>query len=315
VGFTLLVLLFSCQKNSETEDAINAIELDFIVERFDKAFGDAKSDDLPRLKKAYPFMFPNNYEDEFWIQRMEDTLQQALIKESNNVFENFSKEADEIKQLFQHLTYYFPEFKTPRVITTTSSVDYRNKVIVTDTLVLVSIDTYLGKNHEFYQGIQNYLRQNFEREQIVVDMASAYGEKYSFQINRKTLLDEMIYYGKLMYFKDIMIPYKSETAKMGYTKDQLEWSEANEFFIWNHFMDKELLYSTDPKLPSRFINPAPFSKFYLEIIDKESPGRIGQYIGWQIVKSYMKNNDVQLKDMLTKEPIEIFTNSNFKPRK
>ena len=102
VGFTLLVLLFSCQKNSETEDAINAIKIDFIVERFDKAFGDAKSDDLPRLKKAYPFMFPNNYEDEFWIQRMEDTLQQALIKESNNVFENFSKEADEIKQLFQH---------------------------------------------------------------------------------------------------------------------------------------------------------------------------------------------------------------------
>lgn len=315
ITFILLLLLVSCKEKNETEEAISAIEIDFIVERFDKAFGEANIDDLPNLKKAYPFMFPNNYDDSFWVKRIKDTLQQELVKESNDVFENFSKEKDEIKQLFQHVAYYFPEFKIPRVITTTSSVDYRNKVIVTDTIALISIDTYLGKDHKFYQGIQNYLRQNFEREQIVVDMANAYGTKYSFQMKRKTLLDEMIYFGKLLYFKDIMIPFKTDAEKIGYTEAQLDWAKANEFFIWNHFIDKELLYSTDPKLPSRFINAAPFSKFQLELIDKESPGRIGQYIGWQIVKSYMENNEVALKDMLTKEPIEIFNNAKFKPRK
>ncbi|WP_191858062.1 gliding motility lipoprotein GldB [Hanstruepera ponticola] len=311
----LVILLVSCNEGNKNEEAINAIDIDFVVERFDKAFGEASASDLLQLKGAYPFMFPKHYDDNFWIDRMNDSLQQELVNESIEAFEDFSEEKDDITQLFQHLKYYFPEFETPRVITTTSSVDYRNKVIVTDTIVLISIDTYLGKDHKFYQGIQNYLRQNFESDQIVVDMAKAYAEKYSFQANRKTLLDEMIYFGKLLYFKDIMIPFKTDAEKIGYTQEQLDWAEANEFFIWNHFMDKELLYSTDPKLPSRFINPAPFSKFYLELIDKESPGRIGQYIGWQIVKSYMKNNDVTLKDMLSKEATEIFNNAKFKPRK
>lgn len=308
-------LFFSCKKESKLEADIAQIEVDFIIERFDKALGEAQPEDLPKIKEAYPFMFPDRYDDTFWIERLNDTLQQDLIRESNKVLRDLKNEKDEFFMLFQHLKFYFPEFRVPRVITTTSSVDYRNKVIATDTIVLISIDTYLGKDHEFYQGIQHYLRQNFEREQMVVDMANAYAEKYSFQISRKTLLDEMVYYGKLLYFKDVMVPFKSDAQKIGYSEEQLDWAKSNEFFIWNHFIDKELLYSTDSKLPSRFINPAPFSKFYLELIDRESPGRIGQFIGWQIVRSYMANNDISLKDLLTKEPLEIFNNSKYKPQK
>lgn len=308
-------LFFSCKKESKLEADIAQIEVDFIIERFDKALGEAQPEDLPKIKEAYPFMFPDRYDDAFWIERLNDTLQQDLIRESNKVLRDLKNEKDEFFMLFQHLKFYFPEFRVPRVITTTSSVDYRNKVIATDTIVLISIDTYLGKDHEFYQGIQHYLRQNFEREQMVVDMANAYAEKYSFQISRKTLLDEMVYYGKLLYFKDVMVPFKSDAQKIGYSEEQLDWAKSNEFFIWNHFIDKELLYSTDSKLPSRFINPAPFSKFYLELIDRESPGRIGQFIGWQIVRSYMANNDISLKDLLTKEPLEIFNNSKYKPQK
>jgi hypothetical protein len=57
-------------------------------------------------------------------------------------------------------------------------------------------------------------------------------------------------------------------------------------YIWRYFIDKQLLYSDDQKLIPRFINPAPFSKFYLEI-DNESPGKV-ELIGWQIVNSYEK---------------------------
>tara|TARA_R110002012_G_scaffold321809_1_gene551548 strand:- start:50589 stop:51554 length:966 start_codon:yes stop_codon:yes gene_type:complete len=314
VSLLLVFCLFSCEDQSQVENDIEKIDIDFVVERFDKAFGSATPEDLPKLKNAYPFMFPEQYPDEFWEARMQDTLQKQLMTESSRVFEDFRTEKDDITGLFQHLSYYFPEFSVPRVITTTSSVDYRNKVIITDTIVLISIDTYLGKDHEFYGGIQNYLKTNFERNQIVVDLAAAYAEKYSYQMARKTLLDEMIYYGKQLYFKDLMIPFVSDAEKIGYTKAQLEWAEENEWFIWNHFIGEELLYDTNAKLPSRFINPAPFSKFYLEQVDNESPGRIGQYIGWQIVKSYMSKNTVTIKNMLTAEPTEIFNSSNYKPK-
>ena len=111
-----------------------------------------------------------------------------------------------------------------------------------------------------------------------------------------------------------MIPFVSEHDKIGYTEDQLNWAQENEWFIWNYFIGKELLYDTNAKIPSRFINPAPFSKFYLEQVDNESPGRIGQFIGWQIVKSYMDNNTVSIKSLLTAEPLEIFNNSKYKPK-
>ena len=39
----------------------------------------------------------------------------------------------------------------------------------------------------------------------------------------------------------------------------------------------------------RFIKPLLFSKFYLEI-DNQT-GRVGQWLGWQIVRSYMENHE------------------------
>ncbi|MFB9057395.1 gliding motility lipoprotein GldB [Mariniflexile ostreae] len=317
IPFFLLILMFafSCKKEHPLEATIAQKNIDIQVERFDMLFAKAAPEDLPKLKSEYPFMFSKKYPDSFWIENMQDTLQIELFKASKDVFPNFNNEEIEIESLFNHLSYYFPEFKTPRVITATSFVDYRNKVIVTDSIVLISIDTYLGNDHPFYEGIQKYIKQNLTKTQIVADLAAAYAEKQILPKQKKTLLDEMIYYGKALYFKDIMIPFVSEARRIGYSEDQLKWALANENYIWRYFVERELLYSTDSKLPNRFINPAPFSKFNLAEIDSDSPGRLGQYIGWQIVKAFMENNDVLLKDMLIASPDYIFNKSKFKPRK
>ncbi|MEO8933961.1 MAG: gliding motility lipoprotein GldB [Xanthomarina sp.] len=313
--FFILISFFSCKKDSKIEREIAHIPMDYTIERFDKVFGETTAENLSETKKSFPFLFSEKYSDSFWIAKVNDTLQQQLTQESARIFPELKKEEKEITQLFQHLKYYFPEFKTPRVITTTSSVDYKNKVIVTDTIVLISLDTYLGSDHEFYQGIQKYLRQTFIKDQIVVDMATEYSEKYIYQQQVKTLLDEMIYYGKQLYFKDLVIPFKTDAEKIGYTQEQIAWAQANETEIWRYFVERELLYSTDSALPNRFINPAPFSKFQLEEIDTESPGQLGRYMGWQIVKAYMARNNVPIKDMLQKEAKDIFNHSNYKPKK
>ena len=259
-------------------------------------------------------MFSNRFNDSLWIARINDTLQQQLNAEVEKTFTVDNSFEDEIQSLFQHLKYYFKAFKSPRIITVTSYVDYRNKTIVTDTIVLIALDTYLGEDHEFYRDIHNYLKQNFNPSQIVSDLATQYAQQNIYQPKRKSLLDEMIYFGKVLYFKDAMIPFKMDDAKIGYTKEQLDWAIDNESYIWSYFVERELLFNTNPKLLRRFINPAPFSKFNLEL-DRESPGRIGQYIGWQIVRAYMKNNDVTLVQMLDTNAEDIFNNSKFKPRK
>lgn len=311
----LLIVVISCGKDNTLEQEIAKVNTDISVERFDMLFGEATEGNLPELKRAYPFMFSEKFPDSFWIAKKKDTIQQELFTEVAKVFPNVDEVEMDIESLFNHLKYYFPEFNIPRVITTTSMVDYRNRVIVTDTIAIIALDNYLGKEHFFYQEIQKYIRKNFEAKQIVVDLASEYAGRYIYQPQRKTLLDEMVYFGKQLYFKDIMLPNVSEAERMGYSESELEWARANEHYIWRYFIERELLYSTDTKLPSRFINPAPFSKFYLEEIDTDSPGRLGQYIGWQIVRAYMKNNEVSIKDMLQMKPEDIFNNSKFKPHK
>ncbi len=124
----------------------------------------------------------------------------------------------------------------------------------------------------------------------------------------------MVYFGKELYLKDLWLPTTSDAEKIGYTEAQLEWAKANEADMWRYFVERELLYSTSAKLPIQFINPAPFSKFYLEI-DNESPGMVGRYLGWQIVRSYMENNNASLEALFTMKAEELFEKSKYKPAK
>lgn len=111
-----------------------------------------------------------------------------------------------------------------------------------------------------------------------------------------------------------LLPGQPAAAVISYTEDQYAWARANESEIWRYFVDRDLLFSTDSKLEQRFLSPAPFSKFYLEL-DSESPGMLGRYIGWRIVEAYMENNEVSLQQMLEKPAEEIFNDSRFKPLK
>lgn len=311
--FIVLVCFMSCVEDNKVDDEISKIDVNFNVERFEKAFNEVKPQDLSQLKGAFPFLFPKRIPDSVWVATITDTLQRELRSEVIQKFNDFKSVRKDIEQLFQHLKYYDKFFKEPRVITLTNNVRYREKTVVTDSLALIALDNYLGNNHRFYANIPQYISQNFSSEYIVVDLAEDYAKTYVYQAPNKTLLDEMIYFGKLLYFKDQVIPFKSDAQKIGYTQEEMEWAINNESEVWSYFVEREMLFSTDSKLPSRFISVAPFSKFYLEI-DNSSPGRIGQFIGWQIVRKYMKDNNVSLLEMMQKSAKEIFDNTKYKPQ-
>jgi gliding motility-associated lipoprotein GldB len=313
--FLLLILTgIGCDSKSGLEKEIEAIPLDITIERFDKIFGAASVSDLPKLKQDFPIFFPEQFADSIWIARINDTLQQQLHEEVNKEFPNELELVEDLMSLFQHIKYYFPQFKTPIVFTTTSDVDYKNKVILTGDLLIISLDTYLGESHPFYEGIQQYLVKNFRASQIIPDVANEYAGQMVSPPRQRSLLAQMLYYGKLLYLKDLWLPEVPDAEKIGYTEEEINWAHENEIDMWRYFVENELLYSTDAKLQPRFINPAPFSKFYLEI-DNESPGMIGRYLGWQIVKSYMENNSTSIQQMLILDTDELFNNSKYKPKK
>ena len=311
VVFCLFIL--SCDKKNKVESAVTAIPLEVKVERFDKIFFETPPQDLEKVKKQFPFFFPPGNGDSVWLEKMQDPLWRELYTEVQKKYGDFEPVKLELETLFKHIKYYFPKTRTPKVITVISEMDYKNKAIYADSLVVISLELYLGKNHKFYQ-FPNYLKQNFEERQIAPDVVSSFSARNIPPVLDKDLLSQMIYSGKQLYLKDLLLPDYTDAEKMGYSPAQIIWCQENESYMWRYFIEKEMLYSNDQKLISRFINPAPFSKFYLEI-DNDSPGQVGAWIGWQMVRSYMKNNDVPLVDLLKTNAKEIFVKSKYKPKK
>ncbi|MFV5698572.1 gliding motility lipoprotein GldB [Flavobacterium sp. ZT3R17] len=312
--FVVFCLFFlSCEKKNKIENAVEKIPLKIKVERFDKIFFETSPKDLDKVKLAFPFFFPAGSDNSIWLNKMQDPIWRELYTEVQKKYANFEPERVELESLFKHIKYYFPQTKTPKVITVISEMDYNNKAIYADSLVIISLELYLGKNHKFYQ-FPNYIKQNFEQRQILPDVVSSFSSRKIASVTDKKMLSQMIYFGKQLYLKDLLLPNYTDAEKMGYTPEQIKWCEENESYMWRYFIEKEMLYSDDQKLIPRFINPAPFSKFYLEI-DNESPGQVGAWIGWQIVRSYMKNNEVPIADLLKTDAKEIFMKSKYKPKK
>jgi gliding motility-associated lipoprotein GldB len=306
-------LLFSCEKKSKIEQAVEEIPVDLKVERFDKAFFETSPSDLPKLKLEYPFFFPAGNDDKVWLDKMQNPQWRELYNEVQKKYSNFETQTDQIEELFKHIKYYYPKTKTPKVITIISEMDYQNKAIYADSLVIVSLELYLGKEHKFYE-FPEYIKQNFEPNQILPDIVASYAMRKIPPPTDNTFLGYMIYAGKELYLKDVFLPELTDDVKMGYTPEQLAFCQENENYMWRFFIEEKLLFDSDQKLVPRFINPAPFSKFYLEI-DNQTPGRVGAWIGLQIVRSYMQNNPTSLQDLLLMDNKEIFENSKYKPKK
>lgn len=312
--FLIIIFLNGCRQTDKTAEEISNTQIDLSIHRFDREFAAASSESIPGLKSKYPYLFPSQFPDSIWIAKLTDTIQVELSDEVEKAFGNFEEETNDLESLFQHITYYFPKYKTPKVVTVTSDVRYNDRVILTDTLLLLGLDNYLGSDHHFYRSIQRYIAAGLDKQYLTSDVASAFAKKALKYPRNRSFLSRMVYYGKELYLKDKVLPSISDAQKIGYTVEEIEWAKNNEEQIWRYFVEKELLYSTDAKLDQRFLDPSPFSKFQLEL-DSESPGRLGRYMGWQIVKAFMEKSNITLQQLLSLPADEIFKKSNYKPRK
>jgi gliding motility-associated lipoprotein GldB len=314
----LLSLLFVGCNQSTTSDAdydkINAVDQQTTINRFDKEYFEFDIKDIDKVAKQYPFFFPEGMERAEFLGKRSDSLWVEVYDEVIKTYPNNDKFTD-IAFLFKAIKFYFPEKNVPnKLITVVGDMEKDFGAIYTDSLAIITLETYLGQDHKYYTDFPQYLRAEYNTDQMAQNMA----EKFAYTVIKPSsdhsLIANMVQQGKILYLKDALLPYTADHEKICYSPEQIEWSKANEAEIWSYFVEKKILFDSDGRLDARFIRKAPFSKFYLEI-DQESPGRIGAWIGWQIVKSYMQTNDVDLKTLLSTEPREIFEKSKYKPNK
>ena len=308
----LSILVVGCQNRKKR--AMKQIDVSYEFIRFDEKFKDTINYPLEVLQERYPYLFHSSISDSVWEAKRTDELFDMVQQQVDRVFSETEELENQFIDLFKHIKFYFPERDIPRrVIGLTSEVDYQTKVVYLDTLAIIALDCFLGGNNEIYSGIHNYERNLMERDYLIPTVAKEFAKRIVEYSNSRSFISKMVYMGKIMYIVDLLLPDIQREFKLGYTYEQFRWAVEYEREVWRYLLENELLYSSDKALSRRFLENAPYSKFYLEIDQSSSP-RIGVYMGYQIVKSYRSNfPSVTLAELIRFDEEELFILSNYKP--
>ncbi|MCL2028001.1 MAG: DUF2268 domain-containing protein [Bacteroidales bacterium] len=201
----------------------------------------------------------------------------------------------------------------PTIYTYISYLDYDNRVIFMDSVLVIAIDMYLGVDNEHYNSvaIPMYMRMRLDEPFISVDgmRAVAHYELEKTPQPLQNLLDHLILHGKVAYFLEQMLPKTDLAIRFGYTPEQLVWAKKNEKTVWAYLVGEKLLYEQNAFKYRAFVSESPTVQMF-----PGSPGRIGHYLGYRIVKKYMENTGKTLPELLTEtDSQEILKLSNYRP--
>ncbi|HOO08966.1 MAG TPA: gliding motility lipoprotein GldB, partial [Cyclobacteriaceae bacterium] len=127
----------------------------------------------------------------------------------------------------------------------------------------------------------------------------------------RTVLADLISYGKSYYFAKQMLPCVPDSVLIGYTAEELKGSRENSDLIWKRLVQDEVFYSTSHLIKQKYIAERPKT---LEVGEK-CPGRIATWVGWEVVKKYMAGHSGVGLPQLMQNPSakEIFSESGYKP--
>ena len=240
-----------------------------------------------------------------------------LKDSSDKLFKDISATEREVRKGLQFVKYYFPAYKLPaKLITFIGPINSYGNILTADALA-VGLQLYMGKNFFLYQSEAGqemypaYISRRFEKEYIPVNCIKTIVDDIFPDNNAgRPLVEQMIQAGKRLYVLDQLMPETADTLKTGYTQKQLQGCNANEQTIWSFFVQNDLLFTTDPSVTKDYMNDAPQT----QVFGKDSPGFIGQFIGWQIVKKWMaKNEKTSLEQLLQTNPKTIFEQAKYKP--
>lgn len=275
---------------------------------------------LPAIAGEFKIFLGDEYLKQENLMRLEsfisDTAMQALYRTTMHRFPDLSDKSAELTKAFRYFKYYYPEKATPEVYTYISGLDINNPVRYSGQGLVIALDLFLGRTEPIYarSGFPLYKIARMSSEQITPFCMAEIGRSLvvaDAQNNR--LLDLMIQEGKVLYFEEMTLPDMADNIKIGYTSAQFDWCKANETQIWTFLVENNLLFTTDPESVGKLLTDGPFTSGF----GKESPGRIGGWVGWQIVRNYMRHkSDVTLADLMKESDSQkILEGSRYKPRK
>ena len=330
--FSTLILFISCNESNPLHVDVSHVPVpELAIKRLDQDVFTMDTTDITsstkKLQAKYGSFYSrfvtgilNNGEirDSSYAIRIKQFIRE---RDMHKAYEDCQKIYPDVNELtaglsdaYQHFSYYFPNRILPQPVTMMSGFNY--SIYPLDSTLAIGLEMYLGSNNDFYKmiGFPRYRTLFMNKENILPDAVQGWMiNEFPYMMNKNDFLSQIIYIGKIMYATDALIPDVQDTLKMRYTKSQMDYCIENEFNVWSYFAAQKIVYTTDQGEIMKFTSEGPFTS----ALSKQSAPRIGYWIGWQIVKQYMRTNPKVSLEQLMKETDaqQILVKSKYKPRK
>jgi hypothetical protein len=314
-------LLVSCK--SGKPDISNIIVPDVEIQRLDRDIFTASADELHRKYGAFFDFYTEyildigNFRDSLFTEYFEMFKTSGIVMEARN---RVDKQYPDLKELCGKLTlamkyyrYYFPDRLIPKIYTYIAG--FNHSFILTDSVLAIGLDKYLGADCKLYDDLRfnKYMSRHMHREKIVSDFLSTLVASEWVLNGRQNndLISKMLYEGKILYATDMILPDEADTLIFGFSADQLRWCKNNEKTMWVTLIENKRLYSTDYLIIKKLTEPAPNTSEFTS----ESPGKACNWIGYNIIAKYMKNNpQTSLRELMDDNDYHrIFAQAKYKP--
>ncbi|NJO01979.1 MAG: gliding motility lipoprotein GldB [Bacteroidia bacterium] len=303
----LALLLSACSDTETCQDLVNMadISLDLKIVRLEQTFFQLKSrDQIKKLLADHP-QFAEEYmhrsrlpSDTIPVDQIFSLINEpymdTVYQDVQAKFRDITQLKEAFEQAFKHIKFYYPDFKPPKIYTVITGLGayFGSDLYVSRDLIVVSLEFFLGTGARYRPPVEqlpDYVWRRYHPQSIVptcmLVLSNAFNQT---DLLDKSILAEMIYFGKSYYFVEKMMPCLPDSILTGYTAEELANinNAENRNYLWNHFIHKQVLFSTREESKRIYLNERP----YVAEINNKVPGRIGRWFGWRIVQKYMERN-------------------------
>ncbi len=324
-AFVLAMMLLACDKNKDDQCALildtNQVEIDLQFESLE--------DSLPAIQtkqqlvnffsrhKAIRDLFfnrPGYPDDSTFINKLFNRFTHptidSLLMQTHQVFGRNDELKKQFKEAFKNIKYYYPDFTPPKIQTVISGLE--TDVMVTDSLVIIGLDYFLGADAKFKPNMYEYMLKRYTKHFVVPSVVLLYGisERYNkANVEDKTVLADMVAYGKAYAFTKHILPCSPDSVLIGYTQKEIDGAFYNESTIWKRMIEDQVLFGTGHMIKQKYIAERPKTTE----VSAQCPGRIGMWVGWQIANQYLTESKKNLPDLMQEDDAQrIFKISKYR---
>lgn len=227
-----------------------------------------------------------------------DTYIAQLEKDIQKEFYPVQTFSNEIDLAFKRIKFHLPKAKLPERVFFANTL-FVSSAFATESDMVIGLERYLGAQNKLIQQLPpdvyfKWVTDGMQRKFLQTDLISTWTMTHIVPEVKGNLAEEMIRWGKILIVAEAALYDSAKELVLRYSKEDYEWALENEYNLWDYLKREELLFKDSEREKMNMINPGPFTVG----LPEKGPDRLGQFLGWRIVHSFLEKNDVSLQTLI-----------------